>query len=200
MESFQRTRLGRQDQPFKPLAVRTLAEQQAELPDWRLDHLARMTDSTGMFQHATYTIPNFAEGYCTDDNARALLLTVLLEELGQDGPEVHRLATTYAAFLQAAFDRDRKRFRNFLGFDRRWLEEVGSEDSPGAGPLGAGHLRRPVAAARPAGLGRRALRAGPPGRPGDDLAPGLGLRPAGHPGVPPPVQRRPARRARSATR
>src|SRR4051812_37298593 len=58
MESFQRTRLGRQDQPFKPLAVRTLADQQAERPVWRLDHLARMTDSTGMFQHATYTIPN----------------------------------------------------------------------------------------------------------------------------------------------
>src|SRR5439155_2071828 len=130
-ESFQRTRLGRQDRPFKPLAVRSLAEQQAELPDWRLDHLLRLTDSTGIFQHATYTIPNFAEGYCTDDNARALLLTVLLEELGQGGPQVHRLATTYAAFLQAAFDRVRGRFRNFLGFDRRWLETVGSEDSHG---------------------------------------------------------------------
>ena len=74
---------------------------------WRLDHLARMTDATGMLQHATHTIPNFAEGYCTDDNARALLLTVLLEELGHGGPEVQRFATTYAAFLQAAFDRDR---------------------------------------------------------------------------------------------
>jgi len=131
MESFQRTRLGRQEQPVKPLAVRTLAEQQAELPDWRLDHLVRLTDSTGMFQHATYTIPNFAEGYCTDDNARALLLTVLLEELGQGGVQVPRLATTYASFLQAAFDRDRKQFRNFLSFDRRWLEAVGSEDSHG---------------------------------------------------------------------
>ncbi|MGE5757161.1 MAG: glycosyltransferase [Planctomycetaceae bacterium] len=131
MESFQRTRLGRQDQPFKPLVVRTLAEQQAELPGWRLDHLARMTDATGMFQHATFIIPNFAEGYCTDDNARALLLTVLLEELGQGGPEVHRLATTYAAFLQAAFDRERKRFRNFMGFDGRWIAEVGSEDCHG---------------------------------------------------------------------
>ncbi len=60
-----------------------------------------MTDATGMFQHATYTIPNFVEGYCIDDNARALLLTVLLEELGQNGHEVWRLATTYAAFLQA---------------------------------------------------------------------------------------------------
>ena len=131
MESFQQARLGRQNQPFKPLAVRTLAEQQAELPDWRLDHLARLTDATGMFQHATHTIPNFADGYCTDDNARALLLTVLLEELGQGGTQVHRLATTYAAFLQAAFDRERRRFRNFLGFDRRWPEEVGSEDCHG---------------------------------------------------------------------
>jgi hypothetical protein len=130
-ESFQRTRLGRQDQPFKPLAVRTLAEQQADLPDWRLDHLLRLTDATGMLQHATHTIPNFAEGYRTDDNARALLLTVQLEELGRTGVEVDRLATRYAAFLQAAFNPETKRFRNFLGFDRRWLEDVGSEDSHG---------------------------------------------------------------------
>src|SRR5205807_1375880 len=146
MESFQRTRLGRQDQPVKPLAVRTLAEQQAELPDWRLDHLSRLTDATGMLQHATHTIPNFAEGYCTDDNARALLLTVYLEELGR-GAEVHRLATTYAAFLQAALDRASRRFRNFLGFDRRWLEAVGSEDSQGRAlwALGTcvGRSRRP---------------------------------------------------------
>ncbi|HEY2786462.1 MAG TPA: glycosyltransferase family 4 protein [Fimbriiglobus sp.] len=131
MIAFQRTRLGRQDQPFKPLAVRTLAEQQAELPDWRLGHLSRMSDDTGMLQHATHTIPNFAEGYCTDDNARALLLTVLLEELGQEKPETDRLVTRYAAFLQAAFNPEKRRFRNFLGFDRRWLEETGSEDSHG---------------------------------------------------------------------
>jgi glycosyltransferase involved in cell wall biosynthesis len=131
MESFQRARRGRQDQPSRPLAVRTLAEQRAELPAWRLDHLATMTDATGIIQHATYTIPNYAEGYCTDDNARTLLLTVFLEESGQDGPEVRRIGTTSAAFLQAAFDRDRGRFRNFLGFDRRWLEEVGSEDCQG---------------------------------------------------------------------
>lgn len=131
MEVFQRTRLGRQDQAFKPLIVRTLAEQQADLPDWRFDHLGRMTDSTGMFQHATYTIPNFAEGYCTDDNARALLLSVFLDEIGQGGSLINRLAGTYAAFLQAAFDRERRRFRNFLSFDRRWLENVGSDDSNG---------------------------------------------------------------------
>ena len=146
-ESFQKARLGRQNQLHKPLAVRTLSEQQAELPDWRLEHLERMTDSTGIFQHATYTIPNFEEGYCTDDNARALLLAVLLDELGQEGPEVQRVATTAAAFLQAAFDRDRKRFRNFMSFDRRWLEDVGSEDCQGRAlwALGAcvGRSRRP---------------------------------------------------------
>lgn len=131
MESFQRARIARQDQPFKPLAVRTLAQQQAELPDWRLDHLVRLTDGTGIFQHATYTIPNFAEGYCVDDNARALLLTVYLEEHGQDSPEVHRLASTYAAFLQAGFNRDHNRFRNFMSYDRRWLDEVGSDDCHG---------------------------------------------------------------------
>jgi glycosyltransferase involved in cell wall biosynthesis len=147
MESFQRTRRGRQDRPFRPLAVRTLEEQQAELPPWRLDHLARLTDSTGILQHATFTVPNFAEGYCTDDNARALLLTVLLEELGRGVPGLQRLATSYAAFLMAAFDRDRKRFRNFMGYDRRWTEEVGSDDSHGRAlwALGAcvGRSRRP---------------------------------------------------------
>src|SRR5262249_8586100 len=104
-------------------------------------------DATGMLQHATHTIPNYAEGYCTDDNARALLLTVFLEELGQGGPQVHRLATTYAAFLQAAFDRKRRRVRNFPGLDRRWLEEAGSEDSHGRAlwALGTcvGRSRRP---------------------------------------------------------
>ena len=131
MESFQQARRTRQDQPFKPLAVRNLSEQRAELPIWRLDHFTRMTDSTGIFQHATYTIPHFAEGYCTDDNARAFLLTVLLDELGLGSPEVQRVANTSAAFLQAAFNEDKKRFRNFMSYDRRWLEETGSEDSHG---------------------------------------------------------------------
>jgi glycosyltransferase involved in cell wall biosynthesis len=147
IETFQNARQGRQDRPFKPLMVRTLAEQQAELPDWRLDHLDTMSDSTGVFQHATYTIPNFDEGYCTDDNARALLLTAMLGELGLDGSRIRRLATTTAAFLQAAFDPERRRFRNFLSFDRRWLEVVGSDDCQGRAvwALGAcvGRSRRP---------------------------------------------------------
>ena len=131
MESFQQTRLGRQDRPSKPLAVRTLDEQQADLPDWRLDHLARMTDSMGILQHATHAVPNYIDGYCTDDNARALIVAVHLEELGWAGREVERLATRYAAFLQAAFNPEVGRFRNFCSFDRRWLDDVGSDDSHG---------------------------------------------------------------------
>jgi hypothetical protein len=128
MEAFQRVRRGRVESPVKPLAIPTLEERSWELPRWRLDHLLRMTDSTGIFQHARFTLPSFAEGYCTDDNARALLLTVLLQELGQDLPEVQRAGTTYAAFLNAAFDWEQRRFRNFMSFDRCWLDDVGSDD------------------------------------------------------------------------
>ena len=97
----------------------------------KLDHLFRMTDSTGLMQHAIYSIPNFQEGYCTDDNARALVLCTLLEELGQDTPAVRHAATTYAGFLDFAFDRQSGQFRNFLSYDRRWLEAVGSADCLG---------------------------------------------------------------------
>src|SRR5204862_7711040 len=73
----------------------------------------------------------FSEGYCTDDNARALLLTVLLEETGDDTPELQGLASAYAAFVNYAFDPDQKQFRNFMSFDRRWLEKTGSDDAQG---------------------------------------------------------------------
>ncbi len=131
VESFQRARRSLLDIPYKPLRVRTLAEQSMDLPGMRLEHLSRMTDSAGILQHAVYSIGCLAEGYCTDDNARAMLLTVMLEQLGQDQAIVHRLATRYAAFLDFAFDRARVRFRNFLGFDRRWIEETPSEDCQG---------------------------------------------------------------------
>jgi glycosyltransferase involved in cell wall biosynthesis len=131
MESFQRARHSRPQILAKSRAVRTLAEEPPQLPELRLDHLLRMTDTTGVIQHATYSIPNFHEGYCLDDNARALVLTVLLEELGDDTPEIRRAATTYAAFLNYSFDSDSRNFRNFLSFDRHWAEAAGSDDSVG---------------------------------------------------------------------
>lgn len=128
--SFQRSQEEHGNQR-KPLAVRTLDEQPLALPQMQLDHLQHLSDSTGIVQHAIYTIPDHTHGYCTDDNARALILTVLLEESGKDSPEVHALASRYAAFLNYAFDRDTGRFRNFMSFDRCWLEDDGSDDSQG---------------------------------------------------------------------
>jgi len=133
MDSFQRARRVRIDRPVKPLAIQTLDERPWELPKWRLEHLLRMTDSTGLLQHAKYTLPNFAEGYCTDDNARALQFVMYLEDMGLDTTETQRVTTRYAAFLDAAFEPGRRRFRNFLSFDRQWVheEDLGSDDCYG---------------------------------------------------------------------
>jgi hypothetical protein len=102
-----------------------------ESPELNLDHLYRMTDSIGILQHARLTVPNPFEGYCTDDNARALILTVMLGQLEDTPKRVRGLAKTYAAFLRYAFDTRNGRFHNFLDVDRHWLDECGSEDCHG---------------------------------------------------------------------
>jgi glycosyltransferase involved in cell wall biosynthesis len=98
-----------------------------------LKHLLRMTDGTGLLQHATFSVPNYLEGYSTDDNARGLIASILLGHL--EDSDTHQVAddlsTRYLAFLQYAFNGDAGRFRNFLSYDRRWLEDLGSEDSHG---------------------------------------------------------------------
>jgi hypothetical protein len=88
-----------------------------------------LTDSTGILQHASFTIPHFEHGYCTDDNARALILMMLHDELEEELPQHYRIIGAYAGFLQDAFNPRQNRFRNFMGFQRQWLEEIGSEDS-----------------------------------------------------------------------
>jgi glycosyltransferase involved in cell wall biosynthesis len=128
MQSFECARLEGAVVSRKSFATKTLDEGPRDLPELKLEHLSRMTDSTGMFQHAILTVPNFSEGYCTDDNARAFILTVLLDELGEQPERVRTLGTTYAAFLNYAFDLQTKRFHNHLSFDRRWLDAEGSED------------------------------------------------------------------------
>jgi hypothetical protein len=145
MRSFELARLERAVISRKSFATKTLDQQPRELPALKLDHLARITDSTGLFQHALFTVPNFSEGYCTDDNARAFILAVLLDELEEEPENVRTLATTYAAFLHHAFNPKTKRFHNHLSFDRRWLDEQGSEDSHGRAlwALGMGVGRSP---------------------------------------------------------
>ena len=131
MRSFELSRLQGAAQSRKSLASKTLDQKPRELPELKLTHLSRMTDSTGIFQHAIFSVPNFLEGYCTDDNARAFILTVLLGELGEDPEQVRSLGTTYAAFLHHAFDPKTLRFHNFMSFDRRWVGGEASEDCQG---------------------------------------------------------------------
>jgi len=136
MASFQRARFERSLQPrtaiLDDLDI-ALIEQADQLPMLNTSHLLAMTDDTGMLQHAIFTVPNTREGYTTDDNARALIVSTRLSQtLGEDSNAEHAsLSGRYLAFLWLAFNSDSGRFRNFLGYDRRWLEKVGSEDSHG---------------------------------------------------------------------
>ncbi len=131
METFERARASLIVPSRKAFAARTLDNRPYELPPPKLDHLLRMTDHTGIFQHAIFTVPNYAEGYCTDDNARAFILTILLEETtGLPAlMKFEHLASIYLAFLWHAFNQETCRFRNFMNHQRQWLEEEGSEDS-----------------------------------------------------------------------
>ena len=147
IESFQRARTERRAAPRSAFAGWTLASRPYNLPPLRLDHIVRMSDGTGIIQHATFNVPNFNEGYCTDDNARAFILCNLLDELGGRPPSenLDRLATSYLAFLSAAMNRETGRFRNFMSHGRQWLEHAGSEDSHAralwAAGTGAGRSR-----------------------------------------------------------
>ena len=131
MRTFESSRLEGAAVSRKSLVSKTLDQRPRELPELKMDHLWRMTDSAGVFQHAAFSVPNFSEGYCTDDNARAFILTVLLDELGEETEVVQSVATTSAAFLNHAFDPKTKRFHNHMSFDRRWLDDPGSEDCHG---------------------------------------------------------------------
>ncbi len=131
MESFVLAIENQSRETAKIPPIKTLDQQPVSLPGLNLNHLFRMSDSTGIFQHAIFTVPCFEDGYCTDDNARALLLTIQLQQSGHKSAEIKNLSATYVAFLNHTFVHETKRFRNFMSFDRRWLESVGSEDSHG---------------------------------------------------------------------
>jgi len=132
LRTFERARKEHALRARTAFRARTLATRPAELPQVNLDHVEVMTDSTGMLQHASFNVPRYEEGYCVDDNARALLLMTLVEEAGTNDPRLVRtLASRYLAFVSHAFNRPLGRFRNFMSYSRTWLEEQGSEDSHG---------------------------------------------------------------------
>jgi len=129
MESFESARAKRRHFTHPGFAVKPLDKRPGELPPLKLDHLHHMTDGTGILQHAIFTVPNYREGYTIDDNARALMVSALMEALGNK--ESLELGSRYLAFIWYAFNTETGRFRNFMDYQRHWLEEVGSDDSHG---------------------------------------------------------------------
>jgi hypothetical protein len=111
------------------------------LPQVQTGHFHSMCDSTGLLQHAVHSVPDRAHGYCVDDNARALLLSSTLASFGEALlPEP--LTACFAAFIQHAWNADTRRFRNFMSYDRQWLEPQGSEDSHGRALWALGECAR----------------------------------------------------------
>ncbi|MBN2684861.1 MAG: glycosyltransferase family 4 protein [Pontiellaceae bacterium] len=147
LESFQRARADRKAAPRTAFSQWTLCNRPYDLPVLRLDHIVRMSDSIGIFQHAIFNVPNFHEGYCIDDNARAYILCNLLDITDDQSSKtvLGNIATSYLAFMAAALNYETGRFRNFMDHRRKWLEEAGSEDSHAralwAAGIGAGHSR-----------------------------------------------------------
>ncbi|GMV19174.1 MAG: hypothetical protein AMXMBFR56_73980 [Polyangiaceae bacterium] len=126
LESFTQARADHATEP------RVARHEPSELPAVELEHLSALSDSTGVLQHALYDVPRREDGYCLDDNARALLAMVLMDSPGGEQAKVVRpLLARYLAFVRHAFDGDRRRFRNFMSYSRSWLEAAGSEDSQG---------------------------------------------------------------------
>jgi len=112
-------------------ALDTLSQREQRLPQINLNHLRRMTDDTGMLQHAKFTVPNRAHGYCVDDNARALIVVTRACDLNRNDRSLIDLSSIYLSFLDSAFDPKTGRFRNFMSYERKWLDTIGSEDSHG---------------------------------------------------------------------
>jgi hypothetical protein len=132
LRSFERAREERTRRLHTAFRAQTLAARPVELPEVNLDHVSLMTDDTGILQHASFSVPRYADGYCLDDNARALLLVTLIEDAGSEDKKcVRALASRYLAFVSDALNRSTGRFRNFMSYARLWREDRGSEDSHG---------------------------------------------------------------------
>lgn len=141
MATFDSARQSRLPRAIARVRPNTFGPHGTAMPTMRTAHLLSMCDDTGLFQHAVHSVPDRSHGYCVDDNARALLLACALIAPGEQ-PLPDGLTARFAAFVQHAWNRDTGRFRNFMGFDRTWLEDRGSEDSHGRALWALGECAR----------------------------------------------------------
>jgi glycosyltransferase involved in cell wall biosynthesis len=131
LESFERA-TEEHEQHGRGSRKTSVSSSSATLPEPNFEHVTLLTDETGILQHCNFNVPSYDDGYCLDDNARALLLTALVEDSGASDPKLVRtLGTRYLAFVRHAFDAKTRRFRNFLSYAREWNETVGSDDCHG---------------------------------------------------------------------
>jgi hypothetical protein len=136
----------RRGHPLRVIARQGVRRDTRAAPSMQIGHFLAMCDDTGILQHAVHSVPDRAHGYCVDDNARALLVACALNNQGEQRlPEP--LTARLAAFVQHAWNPDTRRFRNFMSFDRRWLEDRGSEDSHGRTLWALGECARSDASA-----------------------------------------------------
>jgi len=126
------------ESPVKIVSKETIIDHLLILPDFSLTHIRRLTDDTGIIQHAKFGIPNLKEGYCLDDNARALLMVLMAYRQKKD-PLALELLPIYLSYIHYMQNQDGT-FRNFLSFKRDYLDEVGSEDSFGRAVWALGYL------------------------------------------------------------
>ncbi|MBK8589079.1 MAG: glycosyltransferase family 4 protein [Sandaracinaceae bacterium] len=155
LDSFARAATNYEGRSRTRISDNAPAPTRAALPATNLSHLAALTDDTGLLQHACYAVPRYDEGYCVDDNARALLTLTHIAASRTDGPPfVRRLGMRYLAFVRHALDVETGRFRNFMTYERTWTERFGSEDSHARCLWALGTV-----IARTPGLGERALAA-----------------------------------------
>ncbi|UCG79960.1 MAG: glycosyltransferase, partial [Desulfobacterales bacterium] len=138
LELFIETKNEREQHPRIKFQTKTLSASPPELPQLKLRHLNLLTDDVGILQHAKFIVPQRSDGYCTDDNAQALVAVMMARELLPDDTALMGLACRYFGFLYYALNDDNDRFRNFMGYDRRWLEAQGSEDCHGRAIWGLG--------------------------------------------------------------
>jgi len=139
----------RHEQRLRVVASRpdsAIVHDSATPPQMQLGHYLAMCDETGLLQHAIHAVPDRAHGYCVDDNARALLVACALNSASEQRlPDA--LTTRLAAFVQHAWNPETRRFRNFMSFDRHWLEQSGSEDCHGRALWALGECARNDASA-----------------------------------------------------
>jgi len=141
IETFEQSRQHRLRKRIPKEIMQPYGFSQQELPEIKFDHMLNMTDGVGMFQHAKYTVPDRHHGYCVDDNARALIIATIAQDFQPHNTAMNALTSVYLSFIDHAFNHEIGRFRNFMSYDRCWMEEkIGR--LPWQGTVGPWHSDR----------------------------------------------------------